>query len=436
MDLQNMSETIQSFFLNIADNTAKKVKFVQRKSKLTGSLFLQLLIFGFLHNPKSSLNDLSEFADDQLNIDITPQGIDERINGNALSFIREMFNASLNIFRHKTKIPLSVIEQFSAVNITDSTGISLPKNLSDEFPGSGGTSSKAALKLQLVFDFLTGCFKTITMTDGITPDQKYKEHADLAEPGSLNLFDLGYFSIECLQRFVARNAYFLSRLLPGTGLYTDDGKKVDLFDLLRSETRNSFELPLLLGKIKLNCRVCFFRVPEEIANLRRSNARKQAARKGRTPSKKFLELMNWSIFITNVPVSMLSLPLIPLLYSVRWQIELIFKLWKSHMSIHKISGFRRERILVELYAKLIGLVLFQFVAMPLRHMDIDLSFTKMYKRFCKKTESLVSALASLNRLSEVIDRIRSAMLKFGKQDKRKKKLSTCRNLLIEFYYYA
>lgn len=231
MDMKDMSRTIRSFFIDIADKTAKTTKFVRRKSKLSGSLFLQILVLGFLRNPKSSLNDLSEFSEDHSALDITPQGIDGRINKYSLSFVKKMFDIALDMFRQTVPIPIPIMEQFSAVNITDSTGITLPETLSDEFPGSGGSASGAALKLQLIFDFLSGCFKAVTLTNGITPDQRYKKHIGKAEPGSLNLSDLGYFSISHLRDFADKGAYFLCRLLPRTGLSANDGTKVNLPDL-------------------------------------------------------------------------------------------------------------------------------------------------------------------------------------------------------------
>ena len=146
--------------------------------------------------------------------------------------------------------------------------------------------------------------------------------------------------------------------------------------------------------------------------------------------------MGWTIFVTNVPASMLSLEHVALLYAVRWQVELIFKLWKSHMKLHLISGIRKERILVELYAKLIGLVLFQFLTMPLRAKDIDLSPTKAFKRFVKQSGAFAEALHSLQRVQRVIGRLHTRILKFAKREKRKKRLTTCQQLLLGGDYYA
>jgi len=46
---------------------------------------------------------------------------------------------------------------------------------------------------------------------------------------------------------------------------------------------------------------------------------------------------------------------------VRWQIELIFKLWKSYCGLREFAHLRRDRILTELYARMIGLVLTHFL---------------------------------------------------------------------------
>ena len=142
------------------------------------------------------------------------------------------------------------------------------------------------------------------------------------------------------------------------------------------------------------------------------------------------------MLVTNVPVSMLSRNHVALLYAVRWQVELVFKLWKSHMHVHRISGSRKARILVELYAKLIGLVLFHFLVMPLRAKDIDLSPTKAFKRVVARSGTFADALRSCTRLHSVLSRLHAVILKFAKREKRKTRLTTCQQLFWEVDYYA
>jgi len=53
----------------------------------------------------------------------------------------------------------------------------------------------------------------------------------------------------------------------------------------------------------------------------------------------------------------LSLAEALILLRLRWQIELLFKLWKSHGQLDLWRTEKPERILCEVYAKLIGLIL-------------------------------------------------------------------------------
>ena len=97
---------------------------------------------------------------------------------------------------------------------------------------------------------------------------------------------------------------------------------------------------------------------------RRQRARADARRKGRTVSDRHLALLAWNVFISNVPATMLSAQQVAQLYPVRWQVELVFKLWKSESPW--IGSRCRERVLCELYAKLIAAVLLCFLTAPHR----------------------------------------------------------------------
>jgi hypothetical protein len=90
---------------------------------------------------------------------------------------------------------------------------------------------------------------------------------------------------------------------------------------------NIHEFPLFLGDSqRLPVRLVLSRCPQQVVDSRRRTAYANAKRKGRQPSQKYLTLLAWSFFITNVPDTMLSATQIIQFYRIRWQIELIFKL--------------------------------------------------------------------------------------------------------------
>jgi len=59
------------------------------------------------------------------------------------------------------------------------------------------------------------------------------------------------------------------------------------------------------------------------------------------------------LIITNIESGKMSTDELFSIYRLRWQIELMFKLWKSVLGIHKVQKMKLERFLCMLYAKLI-----------------------------------------------------------------------------------
>ncbi len=45
------------------------------------------------------------------------------------------------------------------------------------------------------------------------------------------------------------------------------------------------------------------------------------------------------------------------LYSLRWQIEILFKTWKSFFEIDECKNIKRERLEYHLYGQLLGILL-------------------------------------------------------------------------------
>ena len=425
-DIRTLAPKIQTFFNQTANHVARTTGFVERASKLTGAVFLQTLTFGFLNDPEASLSGLVETSQD-LDVPITKQGLQTRIT-EAVPFLKEMFQHGLTLFRHTLPLDLKLLQQFTAILITDSSTLALPNVLKDEFSGCGGDGPAAAVKVQLTLDFLHGVITGIIFQAGRSPDQVYDGDLQTTQsvPGSLHLTDLGYFVLARFRRIVEQNAYFLSRFDTKTAIFdAATGEPLDLLAWLRQHAEAQFEQSVRIGKQEqLPCRMVVVRVPQEVADQRRRRAYETARRKGRTPSARHLELMNWSIFITNVPATMLTGQQVVLLYSVRWQIELLFKLCKSECVLDRIAGRRRERVLSELYAKLIGIVVMQFLLAPYRDHARELSIVKSVRIIQHHVARLIQSIGNLDRLSETLQHLVARVLKNGRKDKRQNRLTT------------
>jgi hypothetical protein len=137
---------------------------------------------------------------------------------------------------------------------------------------------------------------------------------------------LGYFKLETFERLDQQQAFFISRLRSGSLLaLAPDQKPLDVAALCQSLTDDEHECQLWMGaKARVCVRVLFRRCPPAVAHERRRKAHADAKRKGWNCSAKHLALLDWHMFITNVPEDCLSLTQVLLIYPLRWQIELLF----------------------------------------------------------------------------------------------------------------
>jgi hypothetical protein len=403
---------------------------------LSGFIFLQASVFGFIDDPEANLDDLAGYCAD-LGVEISAQGFDQRINRKTVDFCQAMLSQAMGHFKNTLTLPLPILQQFSAVNLVDSTSLSLPETMVSEYPGCGGDGPSASLKVQLNFEFLYGNLEQIVLRPGNEPDQAFDDHLDWVQPGSLNLRDLGYFSLDNLQTIAAtRQAYYLSRFLVGTALFTPAGKPLQLAQLLKQQPRQPFEMEVLLGvDHHLPTRLIAIPLPQEVADRRRQRAKANARRKGRTPSTEYLAMLDWLLFVTNVPEPMLSIEQAALLYRVRWQVELVFKLWKSYGGLQRSQALRRDRLLFELYAKMIGLVLTQFLLAPWRMpagpaANREASMFKIRDILQDFAKALMRALPVWTQLLAVLTRLNRRIERLGFKQKRTQQPNICLALAL------
>jgi hypothetical protein len=320
--ISNMSDLILDFFGKTAKELSKSCGFTQRKSKLTGEHFASALVLSFINNPNSSLEDISQLIQKK-KVKITKQGLHERFNANSVHFMEQLFKECTNRFKDKSITLIELLKPFQSVNILDSSGFKLPETLKKEFKGHGGSAPKAGLKLQVMLDYLNG-IDNLWVTGATKNDQGFRDHLSCIKQGGLYLQDLGYFVLDSFKKIQSEGGYFLSRFLKKTLVFTEDGKELDLLlELKKADFR--FERNVHIGqKDRLLVRMVAERVPKEVAEKRVRDEIAYGKRKGYTPCNRSLELMNWSIFITNIPPTMLTLEQIILVYKLRWQIEIFF----------------------------------------------------------------------------------------------------------------
>jgi Transposase DDE domain len=383
--------------------SARRTKFVQRRSKITGKLFLALVTFGRWSTAKTTVAQLAAKAA-QLDapVDITPAALQQRMTGRAVAFLQDLLQTAFaKLHAVGTVCEDGLFAAFGRVHIADSTGFGLPASLAAEFPGAGGSGSKAGAKIQLVWDYKSQTFEHFALIPWNVPDNKYIETVvDLAQPHSLFLFDLGYFKLGAFAKIVAAQAYFLSRCNHQTTLQEMSSgrtRRLDLPQCLRHDAHAALEKMVLLGtRDCVIARLIAIRMPEAIVNERRRQAHAMAKKRGYTPSQQHLTLMAWNLFITNVPATVWPPQTVGVVYALRWQVELVFKTWKSGMHLASVTTTTKHSTLCYLYGRMLLILLTSALGSSLRvalwQQQRELSLLKLVRHFQAGAEPWFQAL--------------------------------------------
>lgn len=428
------ADKIQELLTQHCKEVERKSKFVERQSKIDGPNFTQILVFGCLKKPHSSLGDLVKVAD-QLEIEITIPGLDQRINQEAVSLLMEILQRSVQELSGQDRLDIEVLKHFSAVYLLDSTQLALPDTMSGLFPGAGGDGPAASMKIQLSYDYLRGELSALRFTAGIEPDQNCALHLEQAHPGSLHLFDLGYFKQQVFAELDHQGASFISRFEHQTALYTDEAEpiRLKLLDFLQKVKGDRFETRLQMGRLThLPVRILFQRLPLAVVEERRRKLIDHLKHKGKRPSETYLKLLEWQFFITNIPTEWLSFDQILLLYRVRWQVELVFKLWKSQANLDGLGNWRVDRVLVHVYARLIGLVLFFALTASFRWLSCaELSLPKAFVSFQDQIPAILDSICyGWGSFYLVISHLSDQWRKFDRKTRRVAHPSTLDALIL------
>lgn len=393
--------TLQDLFTNYADQAARETGFVQRQRKLSGATFAQTLTFAWLENPSAALEDLRDVAS-TLNVDVSCQALDQRLRPQAVGFMSRMLHeATQRVFGTCSDEMLPLLQRFQGVYVFDSSTISLPASLAGLLPGCGGSTpddGQAACKIQLCVELSRGCLEDLVLLDGRAKDlQSPVAHRPLPA-GALRLADLGFFDLGLLQRYSDEGVFWVSRLHSGTRISTADCPLQPLLNFVRGQHSDRIDTWVYLGHRRLPARLLVVRVPEEVANRRRQKLRRKAVKKGRGPSAERLALCDWDILITNVPVERLSLEEARALQRVRWQIELLFRVWKSEGRIDELRGQKPCRVLCEFYAKLLAMVVQHWLLLVCAGISLRYSHRRGARRVRRIALTLMSRLGSLIRV--------------------------------------
>jgi hypothetical protein len=332
------------------DRIARESRLIQRSSpKFNAAGFLVALLKAVIKGD-TSLNHLVMHLAGFAPKPMTRQGIFQRFGPASSAFLLGVIRHVLSQ-RYPETIAALRASPFRRVIVEDSTVVSMAKSNAANFPNNGNRHEMTAgCKCLLIADLLSGKPLDFQLHAAREADQSLAfEAVDLCRKDDLILRDMGFFCLAALAEIGHRNAFWISRLPASVSAADIDGKA--LARILAGSAGDLIDIPVVIGRGTLPCRLIAIRLDRERASANRRHIRSESKRRGRsTPKKESLVRAGWRILVTNLSVDQMAADRISDLYALRWSIEIKFRAFKqscklSHGLKHK-SGFHHIEAMV------------------------------------------------------------------------------------------
>lgn len=416
---------------------ARESGFCIRKSKFDGFQFLFSLMFAYHRGKHFSLLDMASFLYRDFRLKITKQSLHLRFNASAVRFLKNCLDLLMSQKIRYKGDSNALKSKFNRIRIKDSTKFALPASFSGKYKGYGGVlhNSSSMISIQYEYDFLSGQSLDLRLTEGVLNDQSDSSDFthDIRE-SDLFLRDLGYCTLKFMSMVDSAKAFFVNRLAPKTNIYPDKTSKdpIDIRNYLHKLKKHGLgfmEVEVFLGKKeRLPVRAVVSLTDEDTYQKRLRKTEKQARSTGNVISEAFKTRARLNIMVTNVPTEMLDAQDIRKVYSIRWQIELLFKVWKSQATIHEFNTSNIYRFECQLYGKLIWIVLNlnifnwlqQRVLLKNKHLC---SVWKYFKLILNLSDRLMEAIKTPRKIIVLMEDLTEIASKILKLEKKKDKMS-------------
>src|SRR5436305_5007440 len=305
-----VSELAQRFLVERPKELERASGFVQRSTaQLDGPKFVQMCVLGWMNNASASSSQLNHVVA-SLDLHVRNQAIEERFGPAGSSLVRRLLEEATGQLLQGRAVETPLFEHFAGgVFLQDGSVVSLPNELSTSWRGSGGRSGagESGVRIQARWEMRGGGLHGLWMQDARMPVRLIARR----------------LPNEVIQRRKKRAKREVERRPRSKGVQRCG----------RRPKRGSGSQP-----------------------------RKRAGTRHKTSASKQRQV-EWLLVLTNVESQVLSAEQVVALMRLRWQIELLWKLWKQEGKIDTWRSSKPQRILTELYAKLLGLLLEHWVTL-------------------------------------------------------------------------
>ncbi len=379
---------------------------------------------------------------------VTRQAVDQRYNPAAVAYFEAAVGqclASTLAWRSDSVMTRKVQEHFGAIRLFDSTHCPCSDGLARLFPDCGGVAGQAGLKLLLSYNYATGQLQPLRLLPAKCSDQSLAGVvAQAVGPGELGICDKGFHHAAPLRELAQRGGFYLLPWSHGLRVWqlNPAGQPTAPIEVAQTLAASSAAVmeweAVALGQTEKSrlapVRLVAFRLQEQSASRHRAVLRQNCRKQGRTVTAAALELAGWLILLTNAPAQRLPTAAIGYLYRARWQIELVFKQFKSVLRLDVLVSDNPCRVQCELWARLLSALLtfawYQHTnILSLAQYDCEMSFAKVAKLLQQQGYTLTRTLfAGRERLHSEWRHVWGLLLKLARKERQPSRPTTWENL--------
>ncbi|TXH98204.1 MAG: IS4 family transposase [Rheinheimera sp.] len=299
------------------DTLGQKTGFMKRRRQVTPHKFCMALVSALGSGTTNSITDIHRQFNHMhfTNIQLKPFH-KQLVKMAAPEFMREVFEKALAVhlpdmltLREKYK------DVFERIILQDGTSFAVHGDLMHYFPGRFNVHNPAAVELHVTYDVFKGQPQRVSLTEDIAPEREYLPSAS-SLAGCLFMADAGYFSKAYVQELQDASAFFIIRMSNSVNPMAVCNKSQQAKPL-KSWLK---ELPGT-GALDLDVHWPDGPIYRCVAFAALDHKKRHV------------------LVCTNLDRQQFPAEVVGDLYRVRWQIELLFKEWKSMNNLNKFDTY-------------------------------------------------------------------------------------------------
>lgn len=377
---------------------------VQRRRKVDPVALFWTLVFGFDDGERRSISGLRRTYAETTGKQLAPSSFYKRFTPALVAMLRLAVDHALQFGLDAGEALSGPMASFRDLILLDSTVLRLHDLLSPHYPGCRTTTAPSAAKIHLAYCVRGAGRTSIRVTPERTADLRTVV-IDTWARGQLFLFDLGYFSYELFASIQRHGGFFLTRLKRHINLEIVSVERGDRRQARGTPFRRWLErshAPWIDVTVSMPTRRC----PSGRWSAKERLTMRIVGRRHENGS--------YELYVTNVSGEQLFAEDVPAIYAARWEIELVFKEWKSHYRLDDLPSRKPQVVEALLHASMLTLIVSRQLANAIRaRLDEEARRIRNH-RWARVFNSFASSLLWIavrpRRQSEPIERGLAAIL--------------------------